>query len=311
MAKRVILAVAGAGKTHHICHEVQANKKNLLLAYTHENIHNIKHELISAHGHLPELTNVMTFDSFIYRYLILPYEPSIMGHFNCPNVESTGITTLDPPSRQIKTPSGRQIANPRYVAKDKVEHYMTPQKQYYCSTLSELALQIKKGRSSLVKRAAASINMFYDQLMIDEFQDFREYDYDLITTLSKYVNNILLVGDYYQHSVSANNNSGKPFKKGNEIIEYNEFIAMLQNAGFTVDVQTLGKSRRCSSDICNYVQKKLGIRIEAHGTNCGSVIWADPIAEQIIENPSVLKLVYNESFKYRQHRTILPMEGIT
>lgn len=58
-------------------------------------------------------------------------------------------------------------------------------------------------------------------------------------------------------------------------------------------------------------QKKLGIRIEAHGTNCGSVIWADPIAEQIIENPSVLKLVYNESFKYRQHRTILPMEGIT
>lgn len=54
-----------------------------------------------------------------------------------------------------------------------------------------------------------TINMFYDQLMIDEFQDFREYDYDLMTTLSKYVNNILLVGDYYQHSVSAINNSFK------------------------------------------------------------------------------------------------------
>lgn len=88
---------------------------------------------------------------------------------------------------------------------------MTHQKQYYCSTLSELALQIKKGRCSLIKRAAESINMFYDQLMIDEFQDFREYDYDLITALSKYVNDILLVGDYYQHSVSATNNSGKPF----------------------------------------------------------------------------------------------------
>lgn len=298
MAKRVILAVAGAGKTYHICHEIKPDKKNLILAYTHENIHNIKRELISAHGYLPELTNIMTFDSFVYRYLILPFEPSIMSHFNCPSMVSMGITTLDPPPRQIKTRSGRQVANPRYVAKDKIGHYMTRQKQYYCSTLSELALQIKKGRSSLIKRAAESINMFYDQLMIDEFQDFREYDYDLITTLSKYVNNILLVGDYYQHSVSANNNSGKPFKKGSKIVEYDEFIVELQNAGFIIDTQTLSKSRRCSSDVCSYVQKKLGINIEAHGANLGSVIWADHGAKQIIEDPSILKLVYNEAFKY-------------
>ena len=298
MAKRVILAVAGAGKTYHICHEIQPNKKNLILAYTHENIHNIKRELISAHGYLPELTNIMTFDSFVYRYLILPFEPSIMSHFSCPSMESMGITTLDPPSRQIKTRSGRQVANPRYVSKDKIGHYMTRQKQYYCSTLSELALQIKKGRSSLIRRAAESINMFYDQLMIDEFQDFREYDYDLITTLSKYVNDILLVGDYYQHSVSANNNSGKPFKKNSKIVQYDEFIVELQNAGFIIDTQTLSKSRRCSSDVCSYVQKKLGINIEAHGPNPGSVIWADHDAKQIIEDPSILKLVYNEAFKY-------------
>ena len=42
MAKRVILAVAGAGKTYHICHEIDPTKKNLILAYTHENIHNIQ-----------------------------------------------------------------------------------------------------------------------------------------------------------------------------------------------------------------------------------------------------------------------------
>lgn len=298
MAKRVILAVAGAGKTYHICHELHPDKKNLILAYTHENIHNIKRELISAHGYLPELTNVMTFDSFVYRYLILPYEPSIMNHFNCSGIESMGITTLDPPRRQIETRPGRQIANPRYVTKDKIGHYMTHQKQYYCSTLSELALQIKKGRCSLIKRAAESINMFYDQLMIDEFQDFREYDYDLITALSKYVNNILLVGDYYQHSVSATNNSGKPFKKGSKIVGYDEFIAELQNAGFIIDTQTLSKSRRCSSDVCSYVQNKLGINIEAHGLNPGSVIWIDHKAAQIIEDPSILKLVYNEAFKY-------------
>lgn len=48
MAKRVILAVAGAGKTYHICHEIDPTKKNLILAYTHENIHNIQKESIST-----------------------------------------------------------------------------------------------------------------------------------------------------------------------------------------------------------------------------------------------------------------------
>lgn len=42
MAKRVILAVAGAGKTYHICHEIDPAKRNLILAFTHENIYNIQ-----------------------------------------------------------------------------------------------------------------------------------------------------------------------------------------------------------------------------------------------------------------------------
>lgn len=31
MAKRVILAVAGAGKTYYICHEIDPTKRNLIL----------------------------------------------------------------------------------------------------------------------------------------------------------------------------------------------------------------------------------------------------------------------------------------
>lgn len=36
MAKRVILAVAGAGKTYRICHEMQPEQKNLIVAFTHK-----------------------------------------------------------------------------------------------------------------------------------------------------------------------------------------------------------------------------------------------------------------------------------
>ena len=37
MAKKVILAVAGAGKTYYICHKIDPAKRNLILAFTHEN----------------------------------------------------------------------------------------------------------------------------------------------------------------------------------------------------------------------------------------------------------------------------------
>ena len=65
MAKRVILAVAGAGKTYHICHSIDPAKRNLVLAFTHENAFNIQRELIDAFGAIPELTTVSTFDSFV------------------------------------------------------------------------------------------------------------------------------------------------------------------------------------------------------------------------------------------------------
>lgn len=184
MAKKVILAVAGAGKTYHICHKIDPTKKNLILAYTHENIHNIQKELCDAHGCVPELTTIMTFDAFVYHNLILPYEPSIANHFSAPRFTSRGICLTDPPPQRIKNENGEMVYNPLYRKKDKLTHYVTKKRQYYCATLSELALQVKEGRDSLIKRAAARLNIFYDSVLIDEFQDFREFDYELIIKLA-------------------------------------------------------------------------------------------------------------------------------
>ena len=298
MDKRVILAVAGAGKTYHICHTIDPRKRNLILAYTNENIHNIQKELCDAHGMIPELTTVMTFDSFVYRDMILPYEPSIGEHFGCPTFISCGICTIEPPPMQRVNDFGKKFPNPKYISKDKLGHYITKQGQYYCATLSELVLQVKKGRESLIKRIAKRLNLFFDYVLIDEFQDFREHDYDLIMALAKQLNHILLVGDYYQHSVSATNNSGKPFKKRNKDVSYNDFLAEFKQAGFKVDVTTLEKSRRCSVDICNFVCQKLGICITSNGDHNGSVIWADDMAAEVLENEKIIKLVFKESSNY-------------
>lgn len=298
MAKKVILAVAGAGKTYHICHKIDPGKRNLILAFTHENIQNIQKELCDAHGCVPELTTVSTFDSFVYHHMVLPYEPSIAEHFGCPQFISRGICTIDPPSQTIKTSKGKTIANPLYKKKDRLAHYVTMRGQYYCATLSELVLQVKKNRESLIKRVAARLNLFYDCVLIDEFQDFREYDYELTMTLSKQLNDVTLIGDYYQHSVSATNNSGKPFKKKTNDVCYDDFVSELISVGFEVDVTTLNKSRRCSVDVCQFVTSKLGINIDSCGENIGNVIWADEYATEILDDNQIVKLVYKDAALY-------------
>lgn len=298
MAKRVILAVAGAGKTYHICHEIDPIKRNLILAFTHENIHNIQKELCDAHGCVPELTTVTTFDSFVYHQLILPYEPSIAEHFGCPRFISRGICTIDPPPQTIKNTKGKPVANPLYKKKDRLAHYVTMRGQYYCATLSELVLQVKKKRESLVKRVAERLNLFYDCVLIDEFQDFREYDYALIMALAKQLNDVVLVGDYHQHSVSATNNSGKPFKNKSADVSYDDFVAELQKAGFEVDLTTLDKSRRCSAEVCAYVREKLRISITSNADHGGAVKWIDDDPASVLDDDRIIKLVFQEAGKY-------------
>lgn len=298
MAKKVILAVAGSGKTYHICHKIDPTKKNLILAYTHENIHNIQNELCDAYGCVPELTTVMTFDAFVYHNLILPYEPSIANHFSTPRFTSRGICLSDPPPQRIKNENGEMVYNPLYKKKDKLTHYVTKKSQYYCATLSELALQVKEGQESLIKRAIARLNMFYDSVLIDEFQDFREFDYELIMELAKHLNDVMLVGDYYQHSVSARNNTGKPFKTSKGDVSYADFVEGVLKSGFEVDTTTLSKSRRCSMDVCNYVSNKLEIDITSTGDHIGQVIWADDIADEVLSNNLITKLVYSEATRY-------------
>lgn len=297
MDKRVILAVAGAGKTYYICNSIDVDERNLILAFTNENIHNIQEELIKAHGCVPEGTTVMTFDSFVYRCLICPFEPSIAEFFSNPDFHSKGITTVDPPPQRIHAPNGSMRANPKYRDKSKLGHYVTKHSQYYCANISELVMQVKNGKTTLVKRCAERLNLFYDKVLIDEFQDFREHDYDLILALSKHLSHILLVGDYYQHSVSATNNSGKPFKNKKSNVSYCDFVAKIKAEGFSVDETTLSKSRRCPDAVCKFVQAKLGICIESTGDNHGDVIWLDEPASTL-EDPNILKLVYRDSAFY-------------
>lgn len=293
MAKQVILAVAGAGKTYTICSSVNPENKNLILAFTHENIHNINSELIKRFGKVPELTNVMTYDAFLYRYILCPFEPTILKCFGKTDFVRKGITTKNPPDRTLVI-KGKRVPNRAYKKKEEFEHYET-NGRYYCDTLAELILYVKEDKNKLIAKVAKYVNMFYDQVCIDEFQDFREYDFDFIVSLSQKLNNVLLVGDYYQHSVSGDNNSGRPFGK----MDVHAFVECLKKNKLAVDTTTLSRTRRCPKAVCDFVEEKLGIEFGCDNEHIGDIYWLDESNVcEILEDDAVVKLVWNNAKKY-------------
>ena len=199
--------------------------------------------------------------------------------------------------------------NKNYKRKQTIEHYMS-NNRYYSANLSELVLYLKDN-SNIFDRAMDNINTYFDHLYIDEFQDFREENYKLIEEIIKKVNNIKLVGDYYQHSVNGKTKSGLPFqkKKFNTMsrkydtiyITYSEFKNNLTKIGISIDERSLEKSRRCSKNVCDFVKKHLNINFESEKINNGDVNIIDNIedAKKILENNEIKKLIYNTPYKWR------------
>ena len=220
-----------------------------------------------------------------------------MDFFEIKSYSTYGVTFKEPPSRQIKR-NNYWVPNPLYKNKSEIGHYLSPNGYYYCENLSELILQIKKTGNSLIKRIAKQTSIFYEQILVDEFQDFREYDFDLLCELAKYSKNITLIGDFYQHSVSAKRNTGRPFQNRTGEVTYDKFIESLK-IGFDVDDSSMKKSRRCSEDICNFIVEKLKIHIASQKINNGSVKWVtENTIDEILQDTNIVKLVYKDSSKY-------------
>lgn len=288
MDKRIILALAGAGKTYNLCHQIDDTKRNILLAYTNENIRNLKKEVIDKFGTIPDQTLILTFDSFLFRYFIRPYQKIIANKFKLKKFRTNGVDISNKPEPSYK--NGKY--NPMYRKKDNIEHFIINQK-YYCSRIPELILYV----DGLFDIAMKNINKYCDCIFIDEVQDFRNDYYKVLEKIIKNCNNIVMVGDYWQHSVNGNNNNGIPFKD----TTYDKYIEKLKKIGLKVDDTSLVYSRRCSKDICNFVKRKLNIPIEAFdNTKKGKVIIVEDILEiiNILENDDVIKLVNRDSKIY-------------
>lgn len=278
MDKRIIQAVAGSGKTTWIIESLNLEQRFLVVTYTENNLKIINERIMMKFGYLPTNIHTFTFFSFLYNYCLLPQE-NVISRFNYWK-KSKGI--------DFKT-SSRDL---RYVQDSKISHYINKNNQYYSFRMSKLILK----KESIFDFIKDRIEAYCDVFFVDEVQDLSANDFNLLLRFYNINVNILLLGDFYQHTFDTSNDGPT---NANLYKDYSKYKNKFNDA-FVFDERTLSKSYRCSQSVCQYVEQKLGIKIESHrtdSTDINEVIDCSKI-EKIINDPSIKKLFYQTHYKY-------------
>lgn len=76
MDKKIILAVAGAGKSTYIVNKIEDTSKALIVTYTELNAKLLKEKIIKKLGYIPKNVRVYTYFSFVYSFCLKP----LLGH---------------------------------------------------------------------------------------------------------------------------------------------------------------------------------------------------------------------------------------
>ena len=134
-------------------------------------------------------------------------------------------------------------------------------------------------------------------MFIDEIQDFAANDFNLVCQLAEANVEIKLVGDFFQHTFDTSRDGNTQKNLHNS---FNTYCQKLSSAGYTVDLESLSHSYRCSPTICSFVENNIGISIKSHRDDTMELkLLEDQEAiEQVFYNDSVVKLFYQNSKAY-------------
>jgi len=271
MDKRIILAVAGSGKTKFIIDKLCLEKRHLIITYTINNEMNLRERIIAKFGFFPSNVKLTTYFPFLYKFC---YRPS-MGYA----YRDKGMEMNSPPefTRRLK--------------REDIRYYRSHGNRFYHNRLALLVLNY---RSEFVMNRLIK---YYDNLFVDEFQDFAGHDFNLIGHLVTAPINVYLVGDFYQHTfdTSRDGRTNINLHKSRE-----KYLEKCKQLDLVVDVTTLNNSWRCSNEICSFVSEKLGIEIGSNRSDSTKIKIIDTIEEAIpiIDNNSIIKLFNSASYKY-------------
>lgn len=269
MDKRLVLAVAGSGKTTMIINRINEQDRALLITYTNNNQQQLINKLINKFGCLPKNIKVYTYFTFLYSFCFRPL--NLLENVKGIDYKSEPITRTN---------------------KNNLNHYMNPgnMRMYH----RRLAKYCQLG---LLDEIIARIEKYFDYFYIDEAQDLAANDFNFMLALVNKLNkDVLMVGDFYQHTfdTSRDGNVNKSLYDN-----YNNYVSKFNGTGITVDNQTLVNCYRCTDTICKYVNDNLNINIKSSSSNHSIIIEAnDDEIDTIVKDNSIIKLFYKESSKY-------------
>tara|TARA_R100000935_G_scaffold58912_1_gene99685 strand:- start:46728 stop:47759 length:1032 start_codon:yes stop_codon:yes gene_type:complete len=271
MDKRLILAVAGSGKTTHILNQLDEENRHLIVTYTRENIRNLKNGIERKFNYFPENIKLYSFFEFLYSFCYKPFRARLD--------EPNGICWDNPnPKRRILE---------KYRA-----HFFTGDGRIYSNRLSKFMLRLGL-EEAIIKR----IEKYFDVFHIDEVQDFGGYDFDFLMRFSALNLRLNWVGDFFQHTYDTSRDANKNRSLHSS---FDGYLNRFSEVGITIDQDSLLRSRRCPKVVTDFITDHLGIAIETHKDEIAIVQFIDDPSrvEEIALDKTIIKLFYRNHNKY-------------
>lgn len=271
MDKTLILAVAGAGKTTEIINNIKKDDKTLIITYTENNYNILKNNVIKKFKGIPDNIKIYTYFTFLYRFCFLPLKKGF---------KVKGLDFNIKPYKYIKS-------------KDINYYYNSFSKKMYHNRLAKICLDYFI--EDIIKR----IEKYFNYIYIDEIQDFASHDFNLLLSIIKANCNILLVGDFYQHTFDTSRDGNVNTNLYNN---YDNYINKIKMSDSKIKVDTINfvKSKRCSKQTCAFITEYLEIKIESYNNNESEIKEICDLNEidRIINDDSIVKLFYQNSKKF-------------
>ena len=269
MDKRIILAVAGSGKTRHIIESLDLERRSLIVTYTNNNFYNIKTRIIQKFGYLPGNIYLFSYFSFLYSFCFKPFLLNKTG--------AKGIR-FDP------------CLN-RYAQGDR--RYIDENNRVYSNRLTKHIIEKCEAES-----VSARISKYFDDVLFDEVQDFAGNDFNFLPHIVNAECNVLFVGDFYQHTFDTSRDGSTNVNLHKKLDGY---LSKVKAMGLSVDADTLDSSYRCSPSVCKFVDENLGIAIESKRENDTEILEVDDASKikGFFEDTDIVKLFYQSRNKYQ------------
>lgn len=273
MDKKLMLAVAGAGKTTYIINNLSETKRTLIVTYTIGNYNNLIQKISAKfNGEWPENVTVMKCFSFLYSFC---YKP-----FFADRIKAKGIIFENNPNKFAKQTSR--------------SYYLSAEGYFYSNRLS-LFLE----KANAIPKIKARLETYFDEFVVDEIQDIAGRDFSFLEQLMSANINMLFVGDFFQHTFNTSRDGNV---NSNLFENQNTYIARYTSKGIICDRTTLISSYRCSQNVCSFINDALGISIASNRTEIDNteISFVSEAAEcsRILADPQIIKLHYQNGHRY-------------